>query len=129
LKVSPLFRRSEEKAAKKAAAKEEIERLRALHVDDLAVKVLPALGPDGPTHGTSIREQQLCEYLLADYARPGLVITLSLLAPVRRALERLRAAALVSPISIARSPLWRITPEGQSALADGTVRERLQGRL
>ena len=126
--MSPLFRRNEEKAARKAAAQEEIGRLRALSVDELAVKVLPGLGRDGPTHGTSIRVQQLCEYLLADYPDAGTGNTLDLLAPVNRALDMLHDAHLVTPISVQRSPVWRITPQGEYALADGTVRERVRGR-
>jgi hypothetical protein len=125
--VSPLFRRNEDKAARKAAAKDEIERLRALNVNDLAVDLMPALGPDGPTQGASVREQQVCEYLLRDHPGAGFTETLRLLAPVSRALERLRAAGLVYPISISRSPRWQITPQGKSTLADGSVRERLQG--
>ena len=125
--MSPLFRRSEEKVARKAAAKQEIERLRALSVDDLAVKVLPGLGPDGPTHGTSVWPQQLCGYLLADYPGAGTGNTLDLLAPVNRALDRLEDARLVSPISVQRTPVWRITPLGESTLAEGNVRERLRG--
>ena len=46
--MSPLFRRSEEKAAQKAAADGEIERLRALSVDDLAADLLPGLGTGWP---------------------------------------------------------------------------------
>jgi hypothetical protein len=126
--VSPLFRRSEEKVARKAAAKVEIERLRALSVDDLAADVLPGLGPDGPTHGTSVRAQQLCEYLLRDYPGAGQMATLDLMAAVNRALDTLEDARLVSPISVQRTPIWRITPLGESTLADGTVRERLQRR-
>jgi hypothetical protein len=125
--VSPLFRRSEEKAARKAAAKVEIERLRALSVDDLAAKVLPGLGPDGPTHGTSVWPQQLCQYLLKDYPGAGQMDTLDLLTPVKRALDTLEAARLVSPISVQRTPVWRITPLGERTLADGTVREHLRG--
>ncbi len=126
--VSPLFRRSEEKAARKAAAKVEIERLRALGVDDLAVDVFPGLGRDGPTHGTSVRVQQLCGYLLRDYPGAGQMDTLDLLAPVTKALDRLQDAGLVAPISVQRTPVWRITPLGESALAEGSVRERLRGR-
>ena len=116
--MSPLFRRNEEKAARKAAAKQEIERLRALGVDDLAVMLLPGLGPDGPTHGTSVWPQQLCEYLLAEYPGAGRMDTLDLLAPVSRALDRLDGAGLVSPISVQRTPVWRITPLGESILAE-----------
>jgi hypothetical protein len=120
-----VFRRNEEKAARKAAAKEEITRLRAVPADDLAVDVLPALGPDGPTRGTSIRVQQLCEYLLRDYPGAGQMNTLDLSGPVNRALDLLDDAGLVSPISVQRTPIWRITPLGVRVLAEGTVRERL----
>jgi hypothetical protein len=125
--VSPLFRRSEEKVARRAAAKREIERLQGLSVDDLAVDLLPGLGPDGPTRGTSITRQQLCGYLLADHPDAGQRDTLALLSPVRRALERLEGVGLVSPISIQREPVWKITPAGEQTLAQGTVRERLTG--
>lgn len=125
--MSPLFRRNEEKAARKAAAGQEIERLRALPVDDLAADVLPGLGPDGPTRGTSVRVQQLCEYLLTDYPGAGQMQTLDLSAPVNRALDRLEGAGLVRPISVQRSPVWRITPLGETTLAEGTLRERLRG--
>jgi hypothetical protein len=123
--VSPLFRRSEEKAARKAAAKEEVARLRALRVDELAVAVLPGLGPDGPAHGASVRVQQLCMYLLRDYPGAGQMTTLDLLAPVRRALDLLHDIGLVSPISVQRDPVWRLTPLGEVTLAEGTVRQRL----
>jgi hypothetical protein len=125
LKVSPLFRRNEEKAARKAAARAEIDRLRALSVVDLSVAVFPGLGPDGPTHGTSVRVQQLCQYLLADYPGAGQMDTLDLLAPVRRAIELLHGAGLISPISVQREPVWRITPLGEMTLAEGSVRQRL----
>lgn len=126
--MSPLFRRNEEKAARKAAAKLEIDRLRALSVDDLASDVLSGLGPDGPTHGTSVWPQQLCGYLLEDYPGAGKMDTLDLLAAVNRALDRLEGAGLVSPISVQRTPVWRITPLGESTLAAGDVRDRLRGR-
>jgi hypothetical protein len=126
--MSPLFRRNEEKAARKAAARVEIERLRALPVDDLAVDLLPGLGPEGPTHGTSIRVQQLCEYLLKDYPGAGNMDTLNLTAAVNEALDMLDDAGLVAPISVQRTPVWRITGLGKSALAEGDVRERLRRR-
>ena len=125
--MSPLFRRNEDKAARKAAAKEEIKRLRALSVDDLAADVLPGLGPNGPTHGTSVWPQQLCQYLLRDYPGAGQMETLDLLAAVNKALDTLQDARLVSPISVQRTPLWRITPLGERTLAEGNVRDRLLG--
>jgi hypothetical protein len=123
--VSPLFRRNEEKVARKAAAKREIERLRALDVNELAAAVLPGLGPDGPTKGTSTRVQQLCAYLLAEYPGAGQLDTLDLLPAVNRALDRLDHTGLASPISVQRSPLWRITPLGESTLTEGSVLRRL----
>ena len=125
--MSPLFRRSEEKVAQKAAARAEIERLRALRVDDVAVALMPGLGPDGPTHGASVRVQQLCGYLLTDYPGAGQMDTLGLSATVRKALDMLHGAGLVSTISVQRDPLWRITPLGEIVLAEGTVRQRLTG--
>ncbi len=125
MRVSPLFRRNPEKAERKAAAKREVERLRAQRVDELAVAIMPALGPDGPTKGTSIRTQQLCEFLLTDFPGAGQLATLDLLAPVRRALELLEGAGLVTTISVQRDPLWRITPLGEIALAEGTVHQRV----
>jgi hypothetical protein len=126
--MSPLFRHNEEKAARKAAARVEIDRLRKVPVDDLAADLLPALGPDGPAHGTSIRVQQLCEYLLREFPGAGQMDTLNLSAPVNRALDMLDDIGLVSPISVQRTPVWRITPLGERVLAEGDVRDRLQRR-
>lgn len=125
--MSPLFRRSEEKVERKAAAKREIERLRALSVFDLAAAVLPGLGPDGPTGGASVWPQQLCEYLLKNYPGAGRGDTLDLLAAVNRALDLLEDARLVRPISVQRTPRWQITPLGERTLAEGNVSQRLVG--
>jgi hypothetical protein len=124
--VSPLFRRNEDKVARKAAAKQEVQRLRGLSVDELAAQLLPALGPEGPTQGNSAWSQQLCSYLLRDFPGAGQLDTLDLRPAVNRALDMLQEAGLVSPISVQREPLWRITPRGETTLADGTVRERLK---
>jgi len=123
--VSPLFRRNPEKVERRAAAQREVERLRALSVDELAVALMPGLGPDGPTKGTSVRVQQLCEHLLADFPGAGRSAAMDLLAPARRALQLLHGAGLVAPISVQRDPVWRITPLGEVALAEGTVRQRV----
>ncbi len=123
--MSPLFRRSEETEARRAAGKAEVKRLRALNVEDLAADMLSGLGPDGPTHGTSIRAQQLAQYLLREFPGAGQRATLDLLAAVNQALDMLREAGLVAPISVQRDPVWRITPRGERTLSDGTVRSRL----
>jgi hypothetical protein len=121
-----LFRKSPEKIAREAAGKAEIKRLRALAVNDLAVEVFSALGPDGPSNGYSARPQQLCEYLVRDFPGTRRLDILELLAAVGRALELLRQAELVQPISLQRSPVWHLTPAGEVTLAEGTIRQRLK---
>ena len=121
------FRKSEEKLAIEAAAQEEIKRLKTLSTDELAVVVLPGLGPEFAAPGRHLRAQQLCEYLLRDFPGLGRTRPLMLMGPVRRALERLEDAGLISSISYDRSSLWRITEAGTGALAAGTVADRLPG--
>ena len=121
-----LFRKSEEKIARQAAAQDEIKRLKSLSREELAVMLLPRLGPDALPSGHSLRSQQLCEYLLRDYPGIGQTIPLQLMTPVRRALERLEAADLVSSsFALNRSPNWMITDLGASVLAEGTAEQRL----
>ena len=92
--MSPLFCRNEEKAARKAAARVEIDKLRALGVDDLTVDLMPALGLERPTHHEDGRGDEVawlssasrmprrpqvhhqlspfwCEFSLDDTARPA----------------------------------------------------------
>jgi hypothetical protein len=51
--VTPLFRKSADKAAREEAGRVELERLMAVPVADLASELMPAFGPDGlqPLHG------------------------------------------------------------------------------
>ncbi len=116
-----LFQKSPEKAAEKAAAKAEIERLKKLRVDDMAMLLMPMLGPDGLSKGYTVRVQQLCEELLRDFPAGKGMIALELSGRVITALQRLQHVDLVEPISIMRSPPWRITEIGREALEDGTV--------
>jgi hypothetical protein len=120
-----LFRKSEEKLAVEAAAQAEIERLKTLSVEDLALIVLPGLGPEGPAPGRHLRPQQLCEYLLRDFPSLGQTRPLQLLAAVRRALDQLEDAGLVCSMAYMLSPVWRVTSLGSSVLADGTAKDHL----
>lgn len=120
-----LFRKSEEKIALEARAQVEIDRLKKLSVEELALTVLPGLGPEVAAPGRHLRPQELCEYLLRDFRGIGQTRPLQLMAPVRRALEMLEDAGLVSSISYERSPLWRVTSLGTSVLADGTAEHHL----
>jgi hypothetical protein len=116
-----LFRKSDEKLALEATAQAEIERLKTLSIEELAVILLPGLGPEAAGPGRHLRPQQLCEYLLRDFPGLGQTRPLQLMAAVRRALDRLEDAGLVSSMAYALSPVWRITSLGTSVLADGTA--------
>jgi hypothetical protein len=120
-----LFRKDPEKAARQAAAKEEVQRLRGLDRDELAVMILPGLGPEGVNPGSSLRPQELALYLLRDFPGARLLDTIDLLAPLRRSLEKLHAAGLVYPTYHQRSPVWHITDLGERALADGSTGRRV----
>ncbi|MGO9961184.1 MAG: hypothetical protein ACLP50_35285 [Solirubrobacteraceae bacterium] len=123
--MSPLFRKSEEKLARQAAVQAEIDRIKALPPAELAVLVLRGLGPDGPAGGNATRVQQLCEYLLRDVDGVRGLKPLELMARVGRALDLLQRAELATPVSIQRSPVWHLTPVGETTLAEGTVVQRL----
>ena len=121
-----LFRKSEEKIALETAAQAEIDRLKKLSPEQLAVLLLPRLGPEETGDRRNLRPQQLCEYLLKDFPGIGQSKPLLLMAPVRRALERLERAELVESTSaLGRSPLWSITSLGTTVLAEGTAEHRL----
>jgi hypothetical protein len=121
-----LFRKSEEKLAQEAKIQAEIDRLKTLSVEELAVILLPGLGPEVVAPGRHLRQQQLCEYLLRDCEGLGQTKPLQLMARVRRALDRLENAGLVSPFALGRSPLWQITELGTSVLAEGTIADHLR---
>lgn len=124
--MSPLFRKSEKKVAEEAAAQVEIKRLKALSAEDLAMLVLPGLGPNGVKPGSSVRVQLLCNDLLRGFPGAGNQQAMQLFGCVTKALESLERADLVSSISYSRLPVWRITHLGEAALADGTIDQHLR---
>jgi hypothetical protein len=117
--MSRLFHRSEKNVAEQAALQAEIERLRGLSAEDLAVLLLPGMQPDGPR--TSLRVQQLCSYLVRDFPGAGQQKPLVLMSYVNEALGKLEKAGLVSSLYLQRAPVWRITHLGETSLAAGTV--------
>jgi hypothetical protein len=124
--MSPLFRKSEKKVAAEAAMQAEIDRLKTLSVEDLAVALMPRFAPDANHQRTSLRVQQLCNYLVRDFHGARQLQPLLLTTRVNEALERLKQAELVSSLSDQRSPAWRLTHLGGRALADGTAEHRIR---
>lgn len=124
-----LFGRNPEKAAQAAAAEAELERLRSLPVEELAVAILPALGPDGIPHARAgIRVQPLCKWLVADYPGASKFNPGQLMIPVRDALQRLEHANLVSSTPYERQSVWRITTLGETALAENATERYLSAQ-
>lgn len=118
--MSPLFGKSEEKAAQEAAALAELERLKGLPVADLAGELLPAFGPDGIPHARAgVRPQQLCKWLMGSYPRASKFNPGQLLMPVREGLQNLEHAELVTSSGLDRASIWRVTRLGENQLAQG----------
>ena len=123
-----LFGNKEEKAAKEAAGAAEVERLTGLSPDRLAVELMPAFGPDGARakgdQGTP--PMQVIQWLVRDHPyHPSLK---PLVDAVPAALERMVDAGLLSRRGSGigtGTQSFRLTPLGESTLADGSVAQRL----
>jgi hypothetical protein len=126
----PLFRKSEDKIAKEAAAQAEYDRLNALSPADLAVEVMPAFGPDGPHgHGPNggINILQALFWLNQAHFPSGISYIRQLQEPVREAIQALDHAGLVMT-SAGREGSWTAaTRLGLASLADGTLSQRVGG--
>ena len=126
--MSPLFGKSELKLAQEAAAQAEIERLKRVSINDLAVLLLPGFGPEGANKGRSLRVQQLCTWLVRDFPTAGKFNPLQLLGPVREGLQKLEHAELVYSTPRENVSIWRITRLGETALAERTIEQYVNGR-
>src|SRR6516164_2432069 len=120
-----VFRRNEEKRAREAAIQSEVDRLKALSPETLAVEVLPILATE------AAKKSRVGHLYVSDICRElvGTVsgrVNLALKQPVREALQRLEHANLVLQIAIAdMGSSWRITTEGEQAVAAGNIADRL----
>lgn len=126
--MSPLFRKSEEQVAQQAAAEAELKRLESLSVDDLALAILPAFGPDGLQRGYSgVRVQDVCKWLMSSY--PGKSFNaLQLLGPVNEGIQRLENAGLVlRRVQDGGGSRISVTRLGATTIADGTAQQKLSG--
>ncbi len=126
-----LFGNREEKRARETAAQLESERLAALPVADLAAEIMPAFGPGGiearPGHQRGA--MQVTEWLFAStstkvkYRQP-------VLGPTIEGLQVLESAGLLSRRNFGGSgssaSTYEATRAGNEALADGSVRRRLE---
>jgi hypothetical protein len=123
-----LFRRNEDKRARDDAAQAEIDRLKDLAPEQLAVELLPALGSDALKGRLSgVRVQEIIKELLAGVDHSMRVNDGVLLLPVREALQRLEHANLVMQMApgVDRATHWRITSTGEQALSAGDAAQRL----
>ncbi len=123
-----LFGNKEEKAAQEAAGAAEVERLNALSSDELAVELMPAFAPDGAKSKgrAGSAAMQVIQWLVADYPRHPSLRPLADAVPV--ALQRLAAAGLLKATGSGIGTgvqSYSLTPEGEKALADGSVAQRL----
>jgi len=121
-----LFGNNEEKRAKAAASELEAERLRALPLEELAAEVLPAFGADGMAikSGHQRGAMQVVSWLLPD---AGVKHRQPLLGPAIEALGALEHADLLTRAQFGRgsASTYRLSRLGETALNEGTVRERL----
>jgi hypothetical protein len=129
--MSPLFRRTRERAARDAAALAELDRLKALSPDELAVEVLPALGPDGARSGRLARARDVCLWLMRSHCVGFNASPLQLVSAVLKALRRLEHVGLACSTESDMPTRWKLTRQGEQALADGTAAQWLAvlGRL
>ena len=119
------FRRSEEKRAREAAIQAEVDRLKALGPEALAVEVLPILAAE------AAKKSRVGHLYVSDICRElvGTVsgrVNLALKQPVREALQRLEHANFVLQTTSAEmGSSWRITREGEQAAAAGSIADKL----
>jgi hypothetical protein len=128
--MSPLFKKSEAKAAEEAAATAEADRLGALAPSDMAVELMPAFGPDGPKGrgpNGAINILQVGIALLDKIPR-GMSHMSQLQEPIREGLQVLEHAELVLRTTRQSGTWYNATSLGETALAEGTVEQSIQAR-
>lgn len=125
-----LFGNKQEKKAKEAAAAAEVERLNSLSTEDLAVEVMPAFKPGGAKSKGRLGSNAMAviQWLVRDYPYYPSLRPLADAVPV--ALQRLTAAGLLKATGSGIGTgvnTYCLSPDGQEALADGLVKQKLIG--
>jgi hypothetical protein len=124
-----MFGNKQEKADQDAVARIEADRLLALPVPDFAAEVMRAFGPGGvpTTGGRRVGTLQIAVWLMKPFPRGSTHLKV-LLDPIREGLQALENAGLVLRRHLGQgSSEYVATRVGESALADGSVRQHLGG--
>ncbi|HSZ99088.1 MAG TPA: hypothetical protein VK802_01830 [Streptosporangiaceae bacterium] len=124
-----MFGNKQEKADQDAVARIEADRLLALPVPDFAAEVMRAFGPGGvpTTGGRRVGTLQIAVWLMKPFPRGSTHLKV-LLDPIREGLQALENAGLVLKRHLGQgSSEYAATRVGESALADGSVRQHLGG--
>lgn len=122
------FRRSKEKRAEKraraAGIQAEVDRLTTLSPEALAVEVLPVLAAEAAKSKVGrLYVSGICRELVGTVSGR---VNLALKLPMQEALQRLEHANLVLQVSSAEmGTSWRITAEGEQAVAAGSIADKL----
>jgi hypothetical protein len=119
--MSPLFRKVRVRAAQEAAALAELDRLRGLPSDELALEVLHAIGPGGVRGGNSSRARDVCVWLMRCNQVAFDPSPLRLTANVLKALKHLEHAGLAQRVNPDPHIRWKLTPLGEWALCEGAA--------
>jgi hypothetical protein len=126
--MSLLMTNTEEKAAQRAAANEEIERLCALPVAELAAEILPAWAPAKRSLSTR-PAHDVAEWLMAPYPRSPVAAELYLAPAVEEAIQALEhAGLLIRRFLSGGASTLDLTRLGWAALAQGDARRYLTER-
>ena len=133
--MTPLFRRGEEKReerrAQAARLQGEVDRVTALSPEALAVEVLPIIVTESAkSKFVGVKLDEICKELLgglrASFHVSVFGLKLQLKQPLFEALQRLEPANLVLQLRSGEgATYWRITAEGEHAIAAGNVADKL----
>ncbi len=124
-----MFGNKQENADQDAVARIEADRLLALPVPDFAAEVMRAFGPGGvpTTGGRRVGTLQIAVWLMKPFPRGSTHLKV-LLDPIGRPCKRWRTQAWFSRRHLGQgSSEYAATRVGESALADGSVRQHLGG--
>jgi hypothetical protein len=121
--------KTEEKRAREGQAQEEIDRLKGLAPEQLAVEILPVLVSDDlKSKVIGARVQEISKGMLNGFGSSMRVNPGQLLIPIKEGLQRLEHANLVMQMassSVDASTRWRITKTGEETLAAGDAAAKL----